>query len=392
MKVLFVAPQPFFRDRGTPIRALRQIEELSRMGHSVDIACYPLGQDVNLPGVTIHRVARPFWIKDIKVGPSLAKFPLDTLLLFKVFFMCLRTRYDVIQAVEEGAFFSVWLKKFFGCSLIYNMDSHLTDQLKYSGFMTSGPLLWLAEVLERSAMRNADWVVTVGSVLSDHVRSVAPTVKILQLEDAPLEEVFNEDRDGAARLRRELNLGESPVALYTGNFSGYQGVSLLVRAAGLVASKRPEIRIVLAGGETAEIEELKVLSRQVGADKICVFAGKRAAGQMSAFMTLATVLLSPRIKGTNPPLKIYPYMESGRVIVATNHPTHTQVVDESCAILVAPDAEALAEGIMKAFTDPGLSAKLAQAAKARVAERYSLGIFKAKISGVYEQIASAAKG
>ncbi|MDD4872649.1 MAG: glycosyltransferase, partial [Kiritimatiellae bacterium] len=182
MKVLFIAPQPFFRDRGTPIRALRQIEELSRLGHSVDIACYPLGRDVDLPGVKIHRVICWPGLKDIKVGPSLAKFPLDLLLFFKVFLMCLKTRYDVIQAVEEGAFFGVWFKKLFGCRLIYNMDSHLTDQLKYSGFLTSGPLLWFAETLEKSAMRNAEYVVTVGSVLSEHVRSVAPGVKVLQLE------------------------------------------------------------------------------------------------------------------------------------------------------------------------------------------------------------------
>ncbi|MDD5522645.1 MAG: glycosyltransferase [Kiritimatiellae bacterium] len=389
MKVLFIAPQPFFRDRGTPIRALRQIEELSRLGHSVDIACYPLGRDVDLPGVKIHRVICWPGLKDIKVGPSLAKFPLDLLLFFKVFLMCLKTRYDVIQAVEEGAFFGVWFKKLFGCRLIYNMDSHLTDQLKYSGFLTSGPLLWFAETLEKSAMRNAEYVVTVGSVLSEHVRSVAPGVKVLQLEDAPLDEVFRESPEGMTKLRSELGLGESPVALYTGNFSGYQGVPLLVRAAGFVAVKRPDIRVVIAGGEPREIEQMKKLAGEVGAERICIFAGKRPTQEMNTFMTLATVLLSPRIKGTNPPLKIYPYMQSGRVIVATRLSTHTQVLDDSCAILTEPEPESFANGILKAFDDKQVAVTLSNTARKRVESCYSLSIFKGKVRSTYEQIAAS---
>ena len=43
------------------------------------------------------------------------------------------------------------------------------------------------------------------------------------------------------------------------------------------------------------------------------------------------MLVSPRIRGTNTPLKIYSYLRSGRPIVATNLLTHTQVLTPDVA-------------------------------------------------------------
>jgi len=102
MRTLFLAPQPFFRERGSPIRALRQLEVLSRLGHEADVLCYPFGEDIALPGIRIIRTWRPPGLKDVKVGPSPAKFPLDLALLLRAVRLCRRRRYAVIQAVEEA--------------------------------------------------------------------------------------------------------------------------------------------------------------------------------------------------------------------------------------------------------------------------------------------------
>lgn len=386
MKILFISPQPFFCDRGTPIRILHQVQALSSMGHAVDILCYPFGEPVDLPGMRILRSARPPGISDVAIGPSAAKFPLDLLLFWKAFCLCLRNRYDVIQAVEEAAFFAAALKTVFRTRFVYNMDSFLSDQLEYSGFLKSRFLLGIIRAIESRAMRKADFVVTVGPVLSDVVRKKAPGTAVLQLEDAPLEDTFVPDTKGAERLRAEFGLGAAPVAVYTGNFKGYQGVDLLVRSAAVVARQRPDIRIVLAGGDPADVAAMKKQAAESGADSICVFAGRRPAREMNAFMSLASALLTPRVLGTNPPLKIYPYMQTGRVIVATRVSTHTQVLDDSCAILAAPVPEEYGGAIVKAFNNPGESAAIAAAALKLLAEKYSLEIFHGKIRSAYGQM------
>jgi glycosyltransferase involved in cell wall biosynthesis len=68
-------------------------------------------------------------------------------------------------------------------------------------------------------------------------------------------------------------------------------------------------------------------------------------------MAAADVLVSPRIRGINPPGKLLPYLASGKPVVATNTLVHNQLLDSSCAFLTTPDARGFAEGVITALTD-----------------------------------------
>ncbi|MEJ2239041.1 MAG: hypothetical protein P8X82_12145, partial [Gemmatimonadales bacterium] len=61
MHILMVAPQPFFRPRGTPFSVLHRIRALSRLGHTVDLVTYPFGETPEIPGLTLRRSLRPPW-------------------------------------------------------------------------------------------------------------------------------------------------------------------------------------------------------------------------------------------------------------------------------------------------------------------------------------------
>ncbi|MBI4486503.1 MAG: glycosyl transferase family 1, partial [Acidobacteria bacterium] len=50
MRILLLAPHPFFQHRGTPIAEKALIEFLSSEGHEVDVLTYHEGEDVRLPG------------------------------------------------------------------------------------------------------------------------------------------------------------------------------------------------------------------------------------------------------------------------------------------------------------------------------------------------------
>ncbi len=384
MKVLFLAPQPFFRVRGTPINVRHMVTALAEAGHEVDLLCYPWGEDVQIDGVRIVRTGRWPGMKEVRVGPSPAKIPLDVLMFCKALAMCLRRSYDVIHAVEESAFFAVWLKKMFRCRMIYDMDSCISDQLRYTGFFRARPLLRFAESLERMAMRNSEFVLTVCQALSDEVRVRCPSVRIVQIEDAPLESAFHEDADGARRLRRELGLGEMPVVLYTGNFESYQGIDLLLQAFARVSRQRNGIACVLVGGEPDQVEQKKKTAASLNLGASCVFTGKRPMAEMPTFLSLASVLVSPRTDGTNTALKVYTYMQSGKPIVATRLATHTQVLDDECAILVGPGPDELAEGILLALGSPESAGALGRVARDRLEQQYSLERFNRQVREAYQ--------
>ncbi|MFH0954343.1 MAG: glycosyltransferase family 4 protein [Verrucomicrobiota bacterium] len=387
MKVLFLAPQPFFRVRGTPINVRNIVTALGEAGHRVDLLCYPWGEDLAMAGVRLFRVLRVPGLREVRPGPSMTKIPLDFFMFWQALWMCLRNRYDVIHAVEESAFFAVWLKKIFRCRLIYDMDSSISEQLRYTGFTAFRPLLRLAELLERSAMRHADFVLTVCESLSDDVRRRSPSARVVQIEDAPLQPAFQEDGEGAARLRGELGLGNAPAVVYTGNFESYQGVDLLLRAISILRRQRVDVRCVLVGGEPDQVARMKDAARSLDLAEPCIFVGKRPMEEMPAFMTLSSLLVSPRTQGTNTALKIYTYMQSGKPIVATRLATHTQVLDDACAVLVVPQADDLAAGMLRVLKDPALGAALGKEAQARVAARYSLASFKHKVRTAYQELA-----
>ena len=79
-----LAPQPFFEPRGTPFSEFHRIRALGDLGHDVDLVTYPFGQDVSLPRLRIFRCLRPPFVRHVKIGPSLAKIPLDLLLTVKI--------------------------------------------------------------------------------------------------------------------------------------------------------------------------------------------------------------------------------------------------------------------------------------------------------------------
>ncbi|MCX7007397.1 MAG: hypothetical protein NTY53_09155 [Kiritimatiellaeota bacterium] len=59
MRILLIAPQPFYQERGTPIAVDLLLRVLSERGDEVHVATFHEGADVVYPGVTLHRIPPP---------------------------------------------------------------------------------------------------------------------------------------------------------------------------------------------------------------------------------------------------------------------------------------------------------------------------------------------
>ena len=66
MKILMIAPQPFFEPRGTPISVYQRVNALSKLGHEVDLVTYHLGSTPDIPNVNVHRTMKVPFINQIK--------------------------------------------------------------------------------------------------------------------------------------------------------------------------------------------------------------------------------------------------------------------------------------------------------------------------------------
>jgi glycosyltransferase involved in cell wall biosynthesis len=108
-----------------------------------------------------------------------------------------------------------------------------------------------------------------------------------------------------------------------------------------------------------------------GIGDVAIFAGEQPAGDIPAYLLAADVLVSPRSRGTNTPLKIYQYLRSGRPIVATRLLTHTQVLSDDTAILTGATADEFAAGILAALGNPSRAADLGRRARELAETKYS---------------------
>jgi glycosyltransferase involved in cell wall biosynthesis len=133
----------------------------------------------------------------------------------------------------------------------------------------------------------------------------------------------------------------------------------------------PDARLVLAGGRPEQIEEARRTAAALGISDALIFAGQRPAEEIPSFLDAADVLVSPRSRGTNTPLKIYQYLQAGKPIVATRLLTHTQVLDDDVAVLTEPTADAFGAGIVAALSDPERARGIGARARALAETKYS---------------------
>lgn len=387
MRILLIAPQPFFKIRGTPLAILQLVKALSELGYEVDIVTYHLGKNIKVKNVAIYRIINFPFIKNIPIGPSYAKLFLDFLLFLKAFQMCVKNHYNVIHTVEEAVFLGIVLKRIFHIPIIYDMDSSIPQQLINSGFTKNKYFLKLVYYLENWAIDNSNLVLTVCSSLTEIVCNKFPRKKVFQLEDVPPGNGQGEVRkEKVLELKKKLNLTEEMIILYTGNFESYQGIDLLIKSVPEVAKYEPNVKFLLVGGEREDITTMKRLVDSLKIEDSIIFTGKEPLEKIPAYMALADILVSPRRKGTNTPFKIFTYLQSGKPIVATNLFTHTQVLNEEISVLVEPAPEGIAEGIISLLKDEELRSRLGKEGKIFVEENYSYKKFVKKVKEVYDSL------
>ena len=391
MNILLIAPQPFLEKRGTPLAVLQLLKALGELGHRVDLVSYHLGDDVALPGVRHCRALHLPFIRRVAKGMSATKLFLDAFVFLRAARLLLTNRYDCVHGVEEGAIMGGVLTIFRRVPLLYDMDSSIPEQLQESGsrFWGGKVLVSMAKALEAWTIGRAAVVLPVCKSLAERVRRVSSSKPLQMLEDIPNVEQFAAGQvEELARLRQELGLAGKKIVLYTGTFEGYQGIDLLLEAIPLVVENFPETAFVLVGGEPVQVQEKKSLVASLGVEGHVLVLGKRPLEEMPLFMEMADILASPRNKGTNTPMKIYTYLQSGRPVVATRLPTHTQVLTDEVSMLVAPTAADFAQGVQRLLADPGLGSTLGRAGAQLIREHYSFAGFKNKVGEAYRLIQS----
>ena len=402
MKILMVAPQPFFTPRGTPFSVYYRTMVTCELGHEVDLLTYGQGDDVEIPGCTIFRVPPFRWLGPVRIGPSLHKLFLDVLMVVWTAWLLMRRRYEVVHAHEEAVFWCRWLKPVFRFRLIYDMHSSLPQQLHNFQFTTSRIIHWLFERLERSAIKAAAAVIAICPALRDHAQTLTrDSHKVFLIENSlftPVRFAARQEADVKRSVRdaetdrldiacRWINTRRSDqIISYAGTLEVYQGIDRLLDAFSVVVRTLPEAGLLIVGGAAQEVEQYRALAATLKLGNAVHFSGQLSQPEAQRLVAMSSASISPRAAGNNTPMKIYALMGSGVPLVATRIESHTQVLNEDTAVLSDVSSGALGETIIRVLSHPKQAKAIAARAQAWYQEHYSRKAYVDKMRRLFAQV------
>jgi glycosyltransferase involved in cell wall biosynthesis len=261
------------------------------------------------------------------------------------------------------------------------MDSSLAQQMveKYpflAKLKISGILHWV----EKFAVKNATVVVPVCQALADDIADAKPN-KVVLLPDVSLlkTEKPNYEND----LKMQLHLSHLTL-MYVGNLESYQGIDLLLESLSLVLKATDKIDLVIVGGTPEDIQLYQQKADNLGLAGQVYFLGQKPASELGTYLSQADILVSPRTKGKNTPMKIYSYLDSGKAVLATNLPTHTQVLNQDNSMLAEATPEDFSQKMVSLISDPQLRLKLGMAGKMLIQEKHSYKAYREKVNKLYD--------
>jgi len=261
------------------------------------------------------------------------------------------------------------------------MATQLVDK-----FRVLRPFRSLLRLIESLPMRYAEAVVPMCESLAIEVRRYRDN-NIVVLKDVSLvdqQQAFESVTD----IRKELHLA-GKVVMYIGNLEPYQGIDLLLESLSLVKQINTGVSLVIIGGLENDISEYRGVAERMSIGDHVHFLGPKPVDQIGQYMSQADLLVSPRTQGTNTPMKVYSYLDSGVAVLATRLPTHTQVMDDEIAMLAAPEKEEFSKAMLTLLADDGLCERLADNAREYIRREHSYAAFQKQVNGLYDQLEKA---
>ncbi|MFA6551852.1 MAG: glycosyltransferase family 4 protein [Patescibacteria group bacterium] len=382
MKIVMIAPTPFFADRGCHTQIYEEIKALEKIGHEIILCTYGLGRDV--PGVKIVRTVNLPWYKKLSAGPSYTKILLLPLLAVTSLKTIIKFKPDIIHAhLHEGAVIARFCKLFFPKkSYLFDMQGSLTGECLQHGFIKSGG--WGHKVIRFAEKKIAGWFFIItqsDGMLKELLDLGVPANRMANVKDGVDTDKFKPTAPDAAladSLAVDLNL---PRIVYLGLLETYQGADLMFAAFALVARQIPRAQFIVIG--FPNLEKYREICQNLEISKQVKFLGRIEYDKLPAYLSLADVAVAPKISLTEGDGKIYNYMAMGLPTVAFDRSTSREILGGTGLFAKLNDSADFAEKILYLLANKEQAEILGQAARERAVARLSWTAVGERINNIY---------
>jgi len=337
MKILMIAPTPFFSDRGCHIRVLNSYLRLTREKNKLVLITYPLGR--NIQGVNTKRIPNLPGYKKTSPGFSFYRPFLDFFLLIKCFGEIKKGKYDLIYAhLHEGALIGIILKKFFKKRVIFDAQGSLVGELAAQGTIKKNGF-WERPIfkIEKYITQNVDEIITSTAGLKKFMMTkIKPRADIKVIKDLPDQSLFNKNvKPVKLKLPKDKK-----IVVYLGGLQKYKGIDYLIKAVPLVSDN---FHFLIMG---YPVEYAKSLAKKLGVEKRITFTGKIPYEKAPSYLKLGDIAISPKtLESGEANAKLYNYLAMGLRVVCFDIPENREILGDNGVYAKDKDYRDLAEKI-----------------------------------------------
>jgi glycosyltransferase involved in cell wall biosynthesis len=382
LRILMIAPTPFFADRGCHVRIYEEARALQALGCQVEVCTYHLGDD--RPGLRTHRIARIPWYRKLSAGPSWHKLYLDVLLLLKTLAVARRFCPDVLHGhLHEGAAIGWVVGKLLGVPVLGDFQGSLSGEMKAHQFIRGRGWLY------RFVAHNEGWIDRLPQVAAASCTDVARELQerfgvhnvVLALDGVDTE-TFRPGMD-VGELRSLVPPGRRAV-VYLGALSAYQGVDHLLEAIPRVLARVPQAYFLIMG--YPDEARYRQKAHDLGLAEHTAFPGRIDYNQAPRYLALGEVAVGPKLSETESNGKLYNYMACALPTVAFDTPVSREILGELGIYAPRGDVVALADGIAGPLEDPEGARQLGMGLRQRVTDRFSWQNTARQLLTAYAQV------
>jgi len=395
MRILFIAPIPFFYERGACIRTRNIVTAAGKLGHEVDLLTYPVGENVIIHNVNILRVSAPFK-PPLEAKMNLSRLITDFLLYRKASKMA-EKKYDcIIGKTPIGRWIGRKIKEKTNTPLIIDVVEPALGMVQlysrrklFKGFFLSkiaklavrNPITTnFLRKFEEANYRVADLVLANWDLVAEQVRKESGKESYLLYDTLP--DIIKKEPTGK-NMREKYGIeAEEKVLLYTGAFTPQQGIDVYLNS--LKRLKNKSTKLVLVGPPK---ERYLRMAEELGVKDKVLFTGQRPMEEMPDYFAMADVLLTAyNSGGLNATVKLLIYLFQKKPIVASDVLQYRQVISEEVAFLAEPTAEDFATKIDYVLDNPEVAEKIAKNAYKYSEKKFSEKAYLDKVNGVLDYI------
>ena len=371
VRVLVLAPTPFFADRGCHVRILEEARAVIPRGVELRLVTYHIGRDI--PDLPTERIACIPWYRKLEAGPSWHKPYLDLMLLVKALKVARSFKPHLIHAhIHEGAFIGAILKKLLRIPMLFDYQGSLTAEITDHSFVRPGSLLQRAfAALERWINHASDFIITSSSptlklllaegILEERVRALIDGVDTEVFRPHAKEEV----REIRARLALPL---DRPIVSYLGVLNSYQGVDLLLEAAAHLQRQGAKLHFLVMGYPEGGYREK---AEAMGIGDMVTFTGRIPYQDAPLYLCAGDIAVSPKISLTEANGKLFNYIACGLPTVVFDTPVNREILGEDALYARFGDASDLAGAIGRLAGDRELREDVGYAGRERAVREHS---------------------